>query len=98
MLILACTVAQGKATHVIVDDVLPCNALRQPLFARSSDSCEIWPMLLEKAYAKLFGCFEVLNAGSTEAALADLLGGTVEMTKLHSKAVSARGLEGRVCY
>ena len=37
-------------------------------------------MLIEKAYAKLYGCFEVLNSGSTEAALSDLLGGTVETT------------------
>jgi Ca2+-binding EF-hand superfamily protein len=79
---------EGKATHMIIDDVVPCNALQQPLFARSADPCEIWPMLIEKAYAKLYGCFEVLNSGSTEAALADLLGGTVETTKLHAKAVS----------
>ena len=51
-------------------------------------------MLIEKAYAKLYGCFEVLNSGSTEAALSDLLGGTVETTKLHSKAVSERAERG----
>lgn len=81
---------EGKATHVIVDDIVPCDPLMHPLFARSSDPCEIWPMLVEKAFAKLHGCYEILLTGSTEAALTDLTGGTVETTKLHSKQALAR--------
>ena len=44
------------------------------------------------------GCTRALcvhSSGSTEAALSDLLGGTVETTKLHSKAVSERAESAR---
>ena len=38
--------------------------------------------MLEKAYAKLHGCYEVLNGGSMAEALVDLTGGASEKYNL----------------
>ncbi len=48
---------------MVVDDLMPCDALGSPLFARSKDPNELWPGLIEKAYAKLHGCYEALIGG-----------------------------------
>jgi hypothetical protein len=40
---------------------LPCDALGQPLCAKSADPNELWPMLIEKAYAKLHTCYQVYS-------------------------------------
>ena len=41
--------------EVIVDDFLPLNTKLRPIFLHSKDNGEMWPVLLEKAYAKLHG-------------------------------------------
>ena len=51
------------------------------MFATGTHS-EIWPSLLEKAYAKIHGCYENLIGGTTEYALKDLTGGVPEIIKL----------------
>lgn len=52
-----------KFSIVTVDDRIPCSSADKcPLFARSSDPCELWPALIEKAYAKLHHSYEV-NTG-----------------------------------
>ena len=71
--------------NVFIDDCLPCNYLGVPLFTTSIDPNEIWPMLLEKAYAKLHGCYESLIRGQVEYALRDLTGGTVQRISLHKE-------------
>jgi hypothetical protein len=50
---------------------LPCDALGQPLFAKSVDPNELWPMLIEKAYAKLHTCYQV--RGHTHVHVLELL-------------------------
>lgn len=37
---------------------------------------EIWPMLIEKAYAKLYGSYPIIEGGLVDQALADLTNGT----------------------
>ncbi len=69
--------------NVPLDDCLPCNALGTPIFATSTDQNEIWPMLVEKAYAKLHGCYASIVHGQVQYALRDLTGGTVERIALH---------------
>ena len=37
---------------------------------------EIWPMILEKAYAKLYGSYQNIDAGIIQDAMADMTNGT----------------------
>lgn len=68
---------------VTVDNFLPC--LDDPddqrlAFACSSNAGELWPSLMEKAYAKVHGSYYALEGGSVGDVLVDLTGGVV--TKL----------------
>ena len=68
----------GEWRTVVIDDFLPCDAKGQPAFARSAvknGTVEIWVMLAEKAYAKLYGSFSAIIGGSEAEALQDLTGG-----------------------
>jgi len=44
---------EGTFVNVVVDDQFPFNRAGQALFCTASDRNEIWPMLVEKAYAKV---------------------------------------------
>ncbi|KAJ9471442.1 Calpain-type cysteine protease DEK1 [Diplonema papillatum] len=61
----------GKWLKVVVDDWLPCDA-DGLLCMRSADGNEMWPSLLEKAFAKLHGGWDRIERGSVTAALSDL--------------------------
>ena len=50
----------------------------KPLFTYSDDKGEIWPLLLEKAYAKLHGSYFHLCGGFSVASLEHLTGGITE--------------------
>jgi calpain len=61
--------------YVIVDDRLPCSTLNGlPVFGSCMNSHELWVPLIEKAYAKLHGCYETLISGFIDDALTDLTG------------------------
>ena len=50
----------GLWQKVTVDDRIPCDKdTFIPIFSRNKRPEEIWVMILEKAYAKLHGCYEV---------------------------------------
>jgi hypothetical protein len=58
---------------VIVDDYIPINSEGKPNFATGgTDGLEIWPAILEKAYAKLYGSYSAIIGGKVHVALADL--------------------------
>jgi calpain-15 len=60
----------GNWKTVTVDNRLPCTPKGQLLFSRCSvDPTEIWVPIVEKAYAKLHGNFEVLGQGTVPYAL-----------------------------
>ena len=40
---------------MVVDDYLPVTSDKELIFTKSKDIGEVWPCLLEKAYAKLQG-------------------------------------------
>lgn len=76
----------GEEEHVIVDDYFPVDSTGQWAFVRSESEKELWPMILEKAYAKLFGTYENIEAGKVCYALADLTGGVPEQVKLEEES------------
>eukprot|EP01064_Diplonema_japonicum_P012097 TRINITY_DN19569_c0_g1_i1.p1 TRINITY_DN19569_c0_g1~~TRINITY_DN19569_c0_g1_i1.p1 ORF type:complete len:1580 (+),score=322.90 TRINITY_DN19569_c0_g1_i1:62-4741(+) len=73
----------GKWVPVTIDDGLPVDADNFLLFASSPESEELWPAVLEKAYAKLHSSYESLEiSGDIAHALSDLTGGLVETIHL----------------
>eukprot|EP01041_Mallomonas_annulata_P003480 gene3480-6926_t len=60
---------------VIIDDRIPVfESNGKVVFAQCRDPNELWVPLLEKAYAKLFGCYKSLIGGYTHYGIADLTG------------------------
>ena len=60
---------------VVVDDRIPVRAKDgRVVFAGCSDPNELWVPLIEKAYAKLHGCYKALIGGYSHYGLADLTG------------------------
>ena len=75
----------GDPVHVIVDDYFPVNSEKAWAFATTVGGKELWPMLLEKGYAKLNGNYDSIVAGKVHFALADLTGGQPEEIKLETE-------------
>ena len=71
----------GKWIDVVVDDylpVLPANYSPRLAFVKSKSENEFWPALLEKAYAKLQGSYQLMESGSMQDAIVDFTGGIGE--------------------
>lgn len=63
----------GSFEDIIVDDYIPVNDQNECVFTRGgTDGLEMWPTILEKAYAKLYGSYSTIEAGKVHLALADL--------------------------
>ena len=62
----------GVETPVIVDDYLPV-VYGKPAFASTADGA-IWPMLFEKAWAKLHGSYQRTKGGQTAHAAQHIIG------------------------
>jgi hypothetical protein len=63
----------GEWTVVTVDDYIPCYFMGGPMFSRANGD-ELWVLLLEKAYAKLHGCYYSLRFGFTHHGMIDITG------------------------
>eukprot|EP01106_Pelomyxa_sp_JSP_P017441 TRINITY_DN711_c0_g1_i4.p1 TRINITY_DN711_c0_g1~~TRINITY_DN711_c0_g1_i4.p1 ORF type:complete len:613 (-),score=122.87 TRINITY_DN711_c0_g1_i4:68-1906(-) len=71
----------GKWEYIIVDDRIPCNAQRKPIFASCKDPNEQWVMLLEKVYAKVHGSYQGIVGGNILYAYMDLTSGGGQILK-----------------
>ena len=67
----------GEWKEVVVDDYIPCWK-DGPAFSKAHGN-ELWVILLEKAWAKLHGSYERIEAGFAENVLRDLTGAPTEV-------------------
>ena len=62
---------------IVVDDYFPFDPRPEKdnwLFSRDTTENEIWVQILEKAYAKVFGSYEIIEGGQPYQALCNLTG------------------------
>lgn len=79
----------GAWRYVIIDERLPCYDQEgyEPslVFGKNKDDREVWVSLVEKAFAKLHGCYEALGGGLIDDGLVDLTGFVAEKIKINGK-------------
>ena len=69
-----------KWRYVVIDDRLPCMKVigkaKRPkvLYSKCRNTNEFWVSLIEKAYAKLHGCYEAIVSGCIDDGIVDLTG------------------------
>jgi calpain-15 len=73
----------GQRQLVCVDNYIPTKAGRFA-FSRSNGK-EMWAVMLEKAWAKIHGSYERIEAGDTQTTLRDLTGAPGDTHDLKDK-------------
>ena len=62
----------GEHAEVVMDNFVPCLD-GEPCFSKANGN-ELWVIILEKAWAKLHGCYERIEAGFAHEVMRDLTG------------------------
>lgn len=84
----------GQWVDVVIDDRLPVDSNNKLLFCSNrQEPDEFWAALLEKAYAKLCGCYENLDGGNTSDALIDMTGGIQETFEIKDLKIEAQKID-----
>eukprot|EP00727_Mastigamoeba_balamuthi_P011561 m51a1_g7027 putative calpain-type cysteine protease dek1 (1677) ;mRNA; f:58924-65797 len=81
---------------VVIDDFVPCTLAGRPLFTCIRDKSTLWLCLLEKAYAKLHGCYENIDGGVERHAISDLIGSCPLVIDLRDPHVQVDWRSGRL--
>jgi len=63
----------GRRIHVGIDDAVPCHINRKIAFIHAKGP-ELWPLILEKAWAKVHGSYDRIVDGRVDLTLRDLTG------------------------
>lgn len=72
----------GEWKNVIIDDSIPFNEnTNNWAFTRASGP-ELWPLLIEKAFAKMYGCYENIQDGFVPETIMDLIGAPYDILSL----------------
>ena len=74
--------ADGGWSSIIVDNCLPINEKGEPAFAKLPKGTELWPALVEKAYAKLGGSYLGISGGFVSEAMFDMTGFPTEVINM----------------
>lgn len=73
--------------HVLIDDYFPIGNHGEWVFAcyenpLEEDKFEMWPMIVEKAYAKFYTSYAKIEGGKVHIALSELTGGIPQYIKM----------------
>ncbi len=64
----------GEKRDVVIDDFIPYDDQRKDAAFAKSPTKKAWPLLLEKAWAKIHGSYQSSSSGSSEVAFSILSG------------------------
>jgi hypothetical protein len=84
-----------KFEIITVDDFIPCNSDGCPMYTQLSGN-EMWPLLLEKAFAKMRGGYGKLNGGLPLDAMITITGFTGEHISVDLKQADQQQLFERL--
>lgn len=82
----------GEWRVLVVDDALPCSRHGLLAFSQAARR-QLYVPLLEKAFAKAYGCYEAIEAGTCDEALAALTGAPCEQLRLQPREGSAEPVD-----